>query len=148
MFTHKKIRIILSIVLAAVVFGFATANAEITYDGFVSWDKSAGNGSLDASDSDKLVVVITGEHHFPDNISGEVINITYNGQDLTKAVDIAPNIATHGQTTADIWYLDDPGSFAGTGTIVVSFSGQFVIKDQHLVQECGRLLGQHRRRRG
>ena len=124
MFTHKKIRIISTIVLAA-VFGFSTANAEITYDGFVSWDKNAGNGSLDASDSDKLVVVITGEHHFPASAAGQVNSVTYDGELLTKAVEVSPNVEEggHGQTTIDIWYLDNPGDYHAAGSIAVSVSG-------------------------
>jgi len=107
---------------------FETTNAPgsagtITYDGFASWTRTTGVNTYNANGSDKLVVAVVGEHQNPDNISGDVTKITYNGQALTKAVDIAPNLATHGQTTADIWYLDNPGSYSGTGTIVVSFNG-------------------------
>lgn len=95
----------------------------ITYDGFASWDTNSDPGLYDASGSDKLVVVVSGEHHFPGNLSADVLNITYNGQDLNKAVEQSPDGSSHGQTTADIWYLDNPGSYAGSGTIDVSFTG-------------------------
>ncbi len=95
----------------------------ITYNGSVSWTQKTGVYTYDASGSNKLVVAVAGEHNFPNNITGDVTSITYNSQALVKAVDIAPNLATHGQTTADIWYLDNPGSYVGPGTIVVSFNG-------------------------
>lgn len=95
----------------------------ITFNGSASWTQKNVPGTYDASSSDKLVVAVAGEHNFPNNYTGDVTGITYNGHAMVKAVDIAPNQATHGQTTADIWYLDNPGAYAGPGTIVVSFLG-------------------------
>lgn len=103
--------------------GTALTCAQITYDGATSWDRNSDPGTFDASGSDKLVVIVSGEHNFPDNPSGDVTGITYNGQTLIKAVEESPDIGAHGQTTSDIWYLDSPASYPGVGTIDVSFTG-------------------------
>ncbi len=107
---------------------FVTTNAagsvgNITYDGFASWDRDSDPGTFNASGSDKLVVIVSGEHNFPGNYSGDVVNVTYNGQALSKVVDVSPNEFGHGQTAADIWFLDNPGNYAGSGTIDVTFNG-------------------------
>ena len=112
--------------LALAALALAPINAAITYDGFASWDRNSDPGSFNASGSDKLVVVVSGEHNFGGNYTGNVTGITYNGQTLIKAVEESPSdpaTGGHGQTTSDIWYLDNPGSFAGPGTIDVSFNG-------------------------
>jgi hypothetical protein len=117
-----KMKVMLT-AMAVIAIAALTANAAlITYDGFASWDKNAGIGSYDASGSDKLVVAVTGEHHFS-NTSGNVNGIKYNGQDLIQAVNRDPIAAGTDITANDIWYLDNPGSYAGTGSIVVSFNG-------------------------
>jgi hypothetical protein len=120
-----KMKVMLT-AMAVIAIAALTANATlITYDGFASWDKNAGIGTYDASGSDKLVVAVTGEHHFGGDPSGNVNGIKYNGQDLIQAVNrdpIGPKPSTD-QTANDIWYLDNPGSYAGTGSIVVSFNG-------------------------
>jgi hypothetical protein len=94
----------------------------ITVDGFTPWDKTTDPGTFNASASDKLVVAVAGEHHFSGYTTGNVTAITYNGQPLIKAVEESPASSTN-QTTADIWYLDTPGSYPGPGTIDVSFTG-------------------------
>jgi hypothetical protein len=63
--------------------------------------------TFDASASDKLVVVVTGEHNFGGNLSGDVTSITYDGVSLTKAVERQPFSSTL-QTVSELWYLDDP----------------------------------------
>jgi hypothetical protein len=91
----------------------------ITYDGHASL-KDATSFTYDASSSDKLVVTVAGEHHF-NNTSGKVNSITYNGRNLAKVVARVPEAGNI--TAVEIWHLDDPGSYAGTGTINVSFNG-------------------------
>ena len=115
-----SLRAVLVLAVAAAILGLAagTAPAAITFDGFFSWD--VGPDTYDASGSDKLVVAITGENGNPGDLGGNVIGITYNGQTLIKAVDVSPSdpaTGGHGQTTSDIWYLDNPGNYAGPGTI-------------------------------
>jgi hypothetical protein len=98
----------------------------VTFDGFVSWDLNAGNGTYDASGSDKLVVVVSGEHNFNQTAAGQVHGVTYDGQPLIKAVDVDPvkySEGGHGDTATDIWYLDKPGDFHTAGTIAVSVNG-------------------------
>ncbi len=114
------------VAMATLTLSAAPANAEIIYDGFASWTRTTGVNTYDASASDKLVVAVAGEHHFVGNLTGNVIGITYNGQTLIKAVEQLPSdpaTGGHGQTTADIWYLDNPSLYTGAGTIVVSFTG-------------------------
>jgi len=93
----------------------------VAYDGKASWTRTTGVNTYDASGSDKLVVAVAGEHHFPNNPGGNVDGITYNGQTLIKAVERNPEVGN--LTAVDIWYLDNPASYAGAGTIVVSFNG-------------------------
>jgi hypothetical protein len=116
--------------LAATLFAAALAvlpvTAAITRDGSASWPSSAAPGCFDASGSAKLVVVVSGEHNFPNNLTGKCNGVTYNGQPLVQAAQQLPsNPATggHGQTHASIWYLDNPGGFPGSGTIAVSCTG-------------------------
>ncbi len=100
--------------------------AGITQNGQTSWIRTSAPGTYNASTSDKLVVVVSGEHGNPGNYSGNCTAVTYNGQALTKAIGQAPsNPATggHGQTHSSIWYLDNPGSFSGSGTIAVTCTG-------------------------
>jgi len=105
----------------------APARIPVVFDGFVSWDFNAGNGTYDASGSDKLVVVVSGEHNFNQSAGGQVNGVTYDGQPLTKAVDVDPvkySEGGHGDTATDIWYLDNPGDFHTAGTIAVSVNGR------------------------
>jgi hypothetical protein len=78
--------------------------------------------TFDASASDKLVVVVTGEHNFGGNLSGNVKTVTYDGVSLTKALEINPQFSTL-QTTSDLWYMDDPGSVHTAGSIVITVEG-------------------------
>jgi hypothetical protein len=112
-------------ILAVMALPVISAGAEITIDGFTSW-ASNGNPSsytFNASGSDKLVVVVSGEHNFPGNYTGDIYNVKYDGQLLTKAVEQAPASGLSIQTTSDIWYLDNPWQYTTAGTIVVSVNG-------------------------
>ena len=96
----------------------------ITFDKFVS-AYSAGTPktfTFDASASDKLVVIVTGEHNFPNNITGNVKTVTYDGVSLIKAVEQNP-ASTSLITTSDLWYLDQPGLVHTAGQIAISVEG-------------------------
>lgn len=119
--------------LAALTFAMSSAHGAITLVSSKNWIREAtpvpANRTLDSSGFSKLVVVVTGEHNFSGDLSGNTTNITYNGQALTKAIEVNPvafsNVDPlgHGQTASDVWYLDSPGSFTGTNEIIVSFNG-------------------------
>jgi hypothetical protein len=96
----------------------------ITFDGFVT-NNSGGapkTFTFNASGSDKLVVVVTGEHNNSGQTTGDVVTITYDGVSLRKAVEQAPVSPTL-QTTSDLWYLDNPGSVHTAGQIIVTLIG-------------------------
>lgn len=119
--TRTNVKTLLSIAFVAMAVMATSANAEITFDGSVSWDISAGTGTLNAGDSDKLVVIVTGEHNFG-NTSGNVNYVTYDGVGLIQATNLDPVDSTS-ITASDIWYLDNPGSVHTDGTIAASVNG-------------------------
>lgn len=125
----KRTRTVLAlavVAVAALVLTGASANAApISVDGFASWNNGSDPiiGTFDASGSDKLVVVVTGEHGWPNNVGGNCSGVTYDGVALTQAVDRNPIIITDDpylvdQTYNDIWYLDNPAT--STGEIIAS----------------------------
>ncbi|MFK7849884.1 MAG: DUF6288 domain-containing protein [Akkermansiaceae bacterium] len=67
--------------------------------------------AYDASAADKLVVVLGGEHGFPNNPGGNFYGVTYGGVPLTEAAQ-----ENNGVPTVAVFYLDDPGA---AGDIVV-----------------------------
>jgi hypothetical protein len=106
--------------------GSGPARGIVTVDGSVSWsaDSNTLTGNLDASGSDKLVVIVTGEHGFPDDHGGNVLGVTYDGVSLTQVVDRSPIPGTpQDQTFNDIWYLDNPGAVHDAGSIVATLTG-------------------------
>jgi hypothetical protein len=96
----------------------------ITLDDFISINAggSTKTFTFNASGSDKLVVVGTGEHNFGGNLSGKVKTVTYDGEPLIKAVEQLP-VRSNLQTTSSLWYLDDPASYHTAGEIVVTVEG-------------------------
>ena len=70
--------------------------------------------TFDATASDKLVVIGTGEHHTPGGLTGRIKTVTYDGVDLIKAVEQLPAISTL-QTSSSLWYLDDPAAATAAG---------------------------------
>jgi hypothetical protein len=96
----------------------------ITFDNFVSAyvGGSTKTFMFDASASDKLVVIVSGEHNFPGNLTGNVKTVTYDGVALTKAVEQNP-VGSTLITTSDLWYLDHPGSVHTAGQIVIAVEG-------------------------
>jgi len=127
MITQNRIKTVLTLAVAAMaIVGLmaGAASAAITFDGFFSW--AVGSNTFDASGSDKLVVVVSGEHNFNQSANGQVNGVTYDGQTLIKAVDVDPkkiDEGGHGDTATDIWYLDNPGSYHTAGLIEASVSG-------------------------
>ena len=106
--------------------------ATITVDSFTSWKNDGGDpvGTFDASGADKLVVVVTGEHGFPNNAGGDCLGITYDGVALTQAVDRDPVVITEDpylvdQIYNDIWYLDHPST--STGEIIADVQTRGVV---------------------
>ena len=72
--------------------------------------------TFNASASDKLVVIVTGEHNFGGDLSGNVTSITYDGVALTKAVERHPFSSTL-QTVSEMWYLDDPAAATASASL-------------------------------
>ena len=96
----------------------------ITFDNFVSAyiAGSTKTFTFNASASDKLVVIVSGEHNFGGNTSGNVKTVTYDGVSLTKAVERNPVSSTL-ITTSDLWYMDNPGAVHAAGQIVITVEG-------------------------
>lgn len=110
----------------AFLTSFVVAAADIIVDGHYSWIRTAAPGTYDASASEKLVVVVSGEHGNPGWLTGDCTSVTYNGQALTLAVKqlpVDPASGGHGQTHSSVWYLDSPGNYSGSGTIAVTCTG-------------------------
>ena len=115
--------------ISALLAASVVATADITQDGHASWPRTEAPGTYDASTSDKLVVVVTGQHGNPGNLTGDCTAVTYNGQSLTLALRQSPSdpaTGGHGQTFSTVWCLDDPGDYPGTGTIEVTASNNWV----------------------
>ncbi len=108
------------------ILALLPVSAVITRDATASWTRITAPATFNAAASSKLVVVISGEHNFANNFTGTCSAVTYNGQPLIRTANRAPaNPSTggHGQTHSSIWYLDNPGNFSGTGSIVVTCTG-------------------------
>lgn len=107
--------------------GSAPPRATITVDKAISWSAAAATltGTLDASGSDKLVVIVTGEHGNPGDHSGNSSAVTYDGVPLTKILNRKPIAGTpQDQTFNDIWYLDLDGVTTVNGTIVANVTSR------------------------
>lgn len=101
--------------------GSGPARGVITVDGTASATSTTATlaVTLDASGSDKLVVIVTGENGNPGSLAGNCTGITYDGVPLTQVVDRSPIGSTPvDQTFNDIWYLDNPTT--STGSIVAT----------------------------
>jgi len=99
-----------------------------TLDGTATGKNDGGDISLtfDASGSDKLVVIVTGEHGFP-GVPGDCSVITYDGVPLIQAIDrdglLSAPSAAFDQIYNDIWYLDNPTNTTGAIFADVSTRG-------------------------
>jgi len=105
------------------------ANAAIVIDGTDNWTSGNSNlgGTFDASASDKLVVIVTGEHGFNQTGNGTIGDVFYDGVQLTPAVtrspiqaDAGPPVVLVDDTWNAIFYLDSPGSVHSAGAITTS----------------------------
>lgn len=117
-------------VAAFALAGNLPAAVVLSSDGSTSFGANSNTltGSFDASNSDKLVVVVTGEHGFPNNLGGEASSVTYDGVEMTPVIVRSPVEGAYGvdgagnpindQIFNTIWYLDNPST--STGTIVAS----------------------------
>lgn len=116
------------IVVAAVLPVAGLVHGQITVDGFASWSLGGSpiTGTFDASSSDKLVVIVTGEHSFPNNTGGNCSSVTYDGVPLTRVVDRNP-VSGSDITYNDIWYLDFPSTSGGQISATVTSRGSMTV---------------------
>ena len=139
--TQARIKTALTLVvlaMAALAITAAPASAEITIDGFANW---IGNnpipGNFDASGSDKLVVIVTGEHGFNQTANGSISGVTYDGVAMVELINrttikaVADNPDTPEDETVlvdDTWnaiyYMDNPGSVYTDGLISATVSSR------------------------
>ncbi|MGB1124760.1 MAG: hypothetical protein ACPG4Q_06115, partial [Phycisphaeraceae bacterium] len=121
---------------AALLSVAGLAHAQITVESVFSFadnnaDNSEGVGVFNASSYDKLIVIVTGEHGFPNNTSGiNITGVSYDGIDMSAAVirDGLPEVdnVSPDQAFNHIYYLDDP--LGTTGTIQVNTNlSRFVV---------------------
>ena len=103
--------------------GTEPARETVTLDGSTTSNSTSGTHDLvfDASASDKLVVIVTGENGNPGSLAGKVNSLTYDGVAMTKAVGRFP-IGTSpsgpvDQLYNDIWYLDDPAAATASANV-------------------------------
>ena len=68
--------------------GTEPARETVTLDGSTTSNSTSGTHDLvfDASASDKVVVIVTGENGNPGSLAGKVNSLTYDGVAMTKAV--------------------------------------------------------------
>jgi hypothetical protein len=107
--------------------GSGPGRGTITINGTATWFANSVtlSGTLNASGSSKLVVIVTGEHGNPGDLSGNSNTVTYDGVALTKVIDRNPIGGTPvDQTFNDIWYLDNPGAVHVAGAIVAGVNSR------------------------
>jgi hypothetical protein len=110
--------------------GSGPARGTITVDAVASFGANLGTLTLtrDVSGSDKLVVVVSGEHGNPGDFSGDSTLVTYDGVALTKVIDRNPIPGTPAdQTFNDIWYLDNPATTDGVISATVRTRGTMTV---------------------
>ena len=136
----KRTTTVLAIVaMAALALTALSANAApISVDSSAHWQTSTGN--FDASGSDKLVVVVTGEHGFNQTGNGSVGDVTYDGVLMTQLVyrttikAVADDVNTAEDETVlvdDTWnaiyYLDSPATSTGLISVIWSSRGNVAV---------------------
>jgi hypothetical protein len=103
--------------------GAEPARETVTIDGSTTSNSQSSTHDLvfDASASDKVVVIVTGENGNPGDLNGKVNSLTYDGVAMTKAVGRLPigsaPSAAFDQTYNDIWYLDDPAAATASANV-------------------------------
>jgi hypothetical protein len=106
--------------------GSGPARGTITLNNTATWFANSAtlSGTLNASGSSKLVVIVTGENGNPGDVTGNSNSVTYDGVALTKVIDRNPiGGTTVDQTYNDIWYLDNPSTSAGAIVATVNSRG-------------------------
>lgn len=107
----------------------APPTGEITVNSFDFWkNQNTGEftGTFDASRSDKLVVILTGEHGF-NNAAGTVNSVTYDGVALTPVIQRNAQVATSDTIYNHIWILDNPGKSPGVVAVNVVNRGNVTV---------------------
>lgn len=102
---------------------------EIKIDGTAYWrNQSTGvfGGTFDASGSDKLVVILTGEHSF-NNDQGRVNSVTYDGVPLTPVIQRNAQVAATDTVYHHIWMLDHPSTSTGAVAVDVVNRGNITV---------------------
>jgi hypothetical protein len=117
---------------AASVTTPATLNpprGEITVDGTAFWrnqDTGVFTGTFDASKSDKLVVILTGEHGF-NNDQGKVNSVSYDGVALTPVIQRNAQVTSTDTVYNHIWILDNPATSTGLVAVNVVNRGNVTV---------------------
>ena len=125
--TRTRIKNVLALAAVAMLAVATSANAAVVIDGTANWTgNNPVGGNFDASGSDKLVVIVTGEHGFNQTANGSAGDFTYDGVVMNKLVyrptikAVADNPATPEDETVlvdDTWnviyYLDNPTTSTG-----------------------------------
>jgi len=136
----KKIRIACVLSLAVLATVAVPASAEIVIDGFAYWrGNNPTTGTFDASGSDTLVVLVTGEHGFNQTANGWISGVTYDGVEMTELINrkaikkVADDPGTPEDETVlvdDTWnaifYLDNPATSTGSISASCSSRGSIV----------------------
>ncbi len=121
---NKQLQIVAAISAVAAL----PASSAVILDGNATWQSgnSSLGGTFDASGSDKLVFIVTGEHGFNQTANGTIGQVFYDGVELQAAVTrnaIKAN-AEVGILVDDTWnaifYLDNPGAVHTSGTITTN----------------------------
>lgn len=104
----------LAIAVAGLLSLSVAARAAISVDATIAFNNTSSPvfGTFNASGSDKLVVIVTGEHGF-NNDQGNCNSVTYDGVALTRLIDRNPLASNTDTIYQDIWYLDNPASSTG-----------------------------------
>ena len=123
----KTRTLLAAVATTALVAG--SASAAITVDGTDNWQSGNSNlgGTFDASGSDKLVFIVTGEHGFNQTGNGTIGDVFYDGVQLAEAVTrgtikaaAGPPVVLVDDTWNAIFYLDNPGAVHSAGVITTS----------------------------
>ncbi|MFZ9937627.1 MAG: DUF6288 domain-containing protein, partial [Luteolibacter sp.] len=96
-------------------------SGQLLIDGTASWkaESATVTGTFDASGSDKLVVILTGEHGF-NNAEGTVSSVTYDGVPLTPVIQRNAQAAQTDTIYNHLWILDNPAASHVSGVIVAN----------------------------
>lgn len=131
-YTSRSLSALAIVAVAALAITAEPAGAAISVDGVANWIGSSSpvSGTFDASGSDKLVVIVTGEHGFNQTASGSISGVTYDGVAMTELINrttikaSAVPLVLVDDTWNAIYYLDNPGSVYTAGLIAATVSSR------------------------